>query len=144
MEKEMIRIRSAEHAYRLIVEAMRRRHPVTITYQRARGGDPVVRTIEPYAMDRNADGDFYVRAMDRPTEGRDTAEVRTFRMDRVLYATVHRTAFLFEPPVPKSIQIPVQRPVAEILADMAEAARRADERDLRISQTVTEHRPAVH
>jgi predicted DNA-binding transcriptional regulator YafY len=127
MEKEMIRIRSAEQAHRLIVEAMRRRRPVTITYQRARGGNPVVRTIEPYAMDRNADGDFYVRAMDRPTEGHDTAEVRTFRMDRVLYATVHRTKFLYEPPVPKSVQIPVQRPVAEILAEMAAAGRTVGE-----------------
>lgn len=92
----MRKIRTAEQARTAVKHAMRLHRPMTISYTRANGSD-TVRTIEPYALTRNADGDWYVRAMDR-TSG----ESRTWRLDRVSAITEHRTAFLVSRPEPKS------------------------------------------
>lgn len=72
--------------------AMDRRHPVTITYTKA-DGSTTVRTIEPYEIRTTKAGDIIVKAMDR-----QSGESRTFRTDRVVSYTVHRTAFLVERP----------------------------------------------
>lgn len=92
----MRKIRTADQAYAAVKHAMKRHHPMTISYTRANGSD-TVRTVEPYALTRNADGDWYVRAMDR-TSG----ESRTWRLDRISAVTEHRTAFRVERPEPRS------------------------------------------
>jgi hypothetical protein len=50
--------------------------------------DIVVRTVEPYAIDMNKDGDLYMRTLDRIS--RDEPAFRSYRLDRVLLYTVHR------------------------------------------------------
>jgi predicted DNA-binding transcriptional regulator YafY len=97
----MIKAKSPEHAYNRIKYAASKRFPVTITYVRASGGAPTVRTIEPYAFTRNKQGDRYVRAMDR-----QTGEVRSWRLDRMTGWTIHRTAFQV-PARPEPVSLPV-------------------------------------
>jgi predicted DNA-binding transcriptional regulator YafY len=63
--------------YRTVTRAMREHRSLAIVYTRANSSG-TVRTIEPYAITRNAEGDRYVRAMDR-----QSGETRTFRLDRV-------------------------------------------------------------
>lgn len=69
-------------------KAMVRNHPVTVTYTKA-DGETTVRTIEIFEIKESKAGDLYVRAMDRKT-----GEARSFRIDRMLTITIHRTAFL--------------------------------------------------
>lgn len=64
-------------AYRTIVRAMRERRPVFVQYTRENGSH-TTRTIEPYAITRNAKGDRYVRVLDWKS-----GEKRTFRLDRI-------------------------------------------------------------
>lgn len=70
--------------------AIRRAKPVTITYVRA-DGEETVRTIEPYEIVETKAGNTIVKAMDRKT-----GECRSWRIDRVLFYTVHRTRFIVE------------------------------------------------
>lgn len=70
--------------------AVRRQRPVTITYVNAEG-DELVRTIEPHSLRTTKAGDVIVKALDRKS-----AEHRSFRLDRVLAYTVHRTAFIID------------------------------------------------
>lgn len=112
----MIKIQDSEDAYRRMVKAAGKHFPVTITYTRE-DGSTTIRTIEVYEFTRNKAGDRYVKAMVR-TE-KPEGELRSFRLDRVLSITVHRTAYKLTVPTPKNVQIPVSRPVAEILREMA-------------------------
>lgn len=73
-------------------KAMKRNHPVTVTYTKA-DGERTVRTIEIFEIKESKAGDFYVRAMDRK-EG----EARSFRIDRMHAITIHRTAFTVKRP----------------------------------------------
>lgn len=66
-----------------MIKAMRLRRAVTISYTRE-NGSTTVRTIEPYMITRNKDGNPYVRVMDR-----ESGEARTFRLDRIGAYTVH-------------------------------------------------------
>lgn len=111
----MIKIRNTEDAYRRMVKAAGKHFPVTITYTR-QDGSTTIRTIEVYEFTRNKAGDRYVKAMVR-TEG--AGELRSFRLDRVVSITVHRTAYKLTVPTPKNVQIPVSRSVPEILREMA-------------------------
>jgi predicted DNA-binding transcriptional regulator YafY len=92
----MRKIASTEQALSAVKRAMRLHRPMTLSYTRANGSD-TVRTIEPYALTRNAAGDLYVRAMDR-----ESGQSRTWRLDRMVAYTEHRTAFLVPVPEPKS------------------------------------------
>lgn len=89
-------IENLDRLHRDIIKAMRRQRPVTISYTRQDGSD-TVRTVEPYMISRNKDGDLYIRAMDRQSK-----EARTFRLDRIDAYTVgaHRSRFLLEVPTP--------------------------------------------
>lgn len=73
-------------------KAMKRNHPVTVTYTKA-DGERTVRTIEIFEIKESKAGDFYVRAMDRKT-----GEARSFRIDRMHAITIHRTSFTMKRP----------------------------------------------
>jgi len=67
--------------------AMDRQHPVTLTYTKA-DGSITVRTIEIYDIRTTKAGAVTLKAMDR-----QTGESRTFRIDRIVAYTTHRTAY---------------------------------------------------
>jgi len=118
----MLKVTDPEHAFRLLKDAGRRHHPVTITYTRE-DGTTTVRTIEVVKITRSAAGNRYANAMTRASKPDDdpAGELRSFRLDRISALTVHRTAYKLTPPVPKSVQHPIVRPAAEILREMAAA-----------------------
>lgn len=75
-----------------LITALDKQQPVTITYIKA-DGSATVRTIELYDITISAAGDILLKAMDR-----ETGEARTFRLDRLVSYTVHRTAYVIERP----------------------------------------------
>jgi hypothetical protein len=99
----MKRNTDTEVTRKAIVDAMRLQRPVTLTYVKADGTE-TVRTVEPFALDRNKDGEWYVRAMDRQSK-----EARTWRLDRIVFYTVHRTRFTL-PAYVSTSQPPVGEP----------------------------------
>jgi predicted DNA-binding transcriptional regulator YafY len=70
-----------------LIKALDANHPVTITYVKA-DGTTTVRTIELYDIAVSAAGDILLKAMDR-----ETGEARSFRLDRLVSYTIHRTAY---------------------------------------------------
>lgn len=70
-----------------LIRAMDHQHPVTVTYTKADGSE-TLRTIEIYDVTTSKAGDIVIKAMDR-TSG----ESRSFRLDRLVAYTVHRTAY---------------------------------------------------
>lgn len=130
----MLKITSPEQAARRMTYAARHHFPVTITYTR-QDGSVTVRTIEVYEFTRNKAGDRYVKAMTRASSPDDSpaGELRSFRLDRVVSLTVHRSHFILTVPEPKHVQRPVVRPAAEILREMAGAGRTVGEYTIRIS-----------
>lgn len=75
-----------------LITALDRRQPVTITYVKA-DDTTTIRTIELYDIVVSAAGDIVLKAMDR-----ETGESRSFRLDRLVSYTVHRTAYTVERP----------------------------------------------
>ncbi|CAM5718298.1 WYL domain-containing protein [Streptomyces fumanus] len=75
-----------------LIKALDAKHPVTITYTKADGTE-TIRTIEIYDITISAAGDILLKAMDR-----ETGESRTFRLDRLISYTVHRTAYVIARP----------------------------------------------
>lgn len=75
-----------------LIKALDKRQPVTITYTKADGTE-TIRTIEIADIIVTAAGDIVLRAADR-----DTAEMRSFRLDRIQTYTVHRTCYTVEIP----------------------------------------------
>ena len=110
-----------------LITCLDKRQPVTITYVKA-DGSTTVRTIEIFDVAVSAAGDILLKAMDR-----ETGEARSFRLDRLVSYTTHRTTYLIERPVadePKqrttsglatvTVLYPVDCPIAarvQILAD---------------------------
>lgn len=76
-----------------LITALDKGQPVTITYVKA-DGSTTVRTIEVYDITVTAAGDIVLKAMDR-----ETGETRSFRLDRLVSYTVHRTAYVVARPV---------------------------------------------
>jgi predicted DNA-binding transcriptional regulator YafY len=76
-----------------LITALDKQHPVTITYVKA-DDTTTVRTIEIYDIAVSAAGDILLKAMDR-----ETGEARTFRLDRLVSYTVHRTEYVVARPV---------------------------------------------
>lgn len=68
--------------------ALDRQHPVTITYVKADGTE-TIRTIEIREVRTTKAGDIILRAADR-----QSGELRTFRADRIVSYTTHRTAYV--------------------------------------------------
>ncbi|MBD9700666.1 WYL domain-containing protein [Streptomyces sp. ID01-12c] len=75
-----------------LITALDRRQPVTVTYVKA-DDTTTIRTIELYDIVVSAAGDIVLKAMDR-----ETGEARSFRLDRIVSYTAHRTAYLIERP----------------------------------------------
>ncbi|MCF3101454.1 WYL domain-containing protein [Streptomyces roseoverticillatus] len=75
-----------------MARAMDKRQPVTITYTKADGTE-TIRTIEIYDIRTTKAGDIILKAMDR-----QTGDSRTFRIDRLISYTVHRSAFILDRP----------------------------------------------
>jgi len=71
-----------------LIKALDAKHPVTITYTKADDTE-TIRTIEIYDITISAAGDILLKAMDR-----ETGESRTFRLDRLISYTVHRSAYV--------------------------------------------------
>lgn len=65
--------------------AVRREHPVTVTYTKA-DSEETVRTLEPTSLATTKAGDVIVKAVDRKS-----GKARSFRLDRISAYTVHRT-----------------------------------------------------
>jgi predicted DNA-binding transcriptional regulator YafY len=109
------------------ITALDKQQPVTITYVKADGTE-TIRTIEIHDVLVTNAGDIVLRAADR-----DTQEMRSFRIDRIVTYTVHRTAYTVPRPAadePKqrpthglatvTVLYPVDLPIAarvELLAD---------------------------
>jgi predicted DNA-binding transcriptional regulator YafY len=70
-----------------LIKALDKRHPVTITYTKADGSE-TIRTVELYDIVVSAAGDILLKGMDR-----DSQEARSFRLDRLVSYTTHRTAY---------------------------------------------------
>lgn len=70
-----------------LIKALDAKRPVTITYTKADDTE-TIRTIELYDVVVSAAGDILLKAMDR-----ETGESRTFRLDRLVAYTVHRSAY---------------------------------------------------
>lgn len=68
--------------------ALDRQHPVTITYTKA-DGTVTLRTIEIREVKTTKAGAVILRAADR-----QSGELRTFRADRIVSYTLHRTCYL--------------------------------------------------
>ena len=110
-----------------LIKALDNRHPVTITYTKADGTE-TIRTIELYDITVSAAGDIILKGMDR-----QTGESRSFRLDRLISYTTHRTEYTVARPTadePKAgpgrglasvvVLYPVDLPIAgrvELLAD---------------------------
>lgn len=110
-----------------LIKALDAKHPVTITYTKA-DGTTTIRTIEVYDITVSAAGDIVLKAMDR-----ETGEARSFRLDRLVSYTIHRTTYTVARPAadePKTrtthglatvtVLYPVDLPIAarvELLAD---------------------------
>jgi len=70
-----------------LIKALDAKHPATITYVKS-DGSTTIRTIEIYDIVVSAAGDILLKAMDR-----ETGEARSFRLDRLVSYTIHRTAY---------------------------------------------------
>jgi predicted DNA-binding transcriptional regulator YafY len=70
-----------------LIKALDNRHPVTITYIKADSTE-TIRTIELYDIVISAAGDILLKAMDR-----ETGESRSFRLDRLVSYTTHRSTY---------------------------------------------------
>jgi predicted DNA-binding transcriptional regulator YafY len=75
-----------------LIKALDKRHPVTITYTKADGSE-TIRTVELYDIVVSAAGDILLKGMDR-----DSQEARSFRLDRLVSYTTHRTAYTVDRP----------------------------------------------
>jgi len=108
-----------------LIKALDAKYPVTISYVRA-DGTTTVRTVEIFDVVVSNAGDILLKAMDR-----ETGEARSFRLDRLVSYTIHRTAYVIDRPVadePRparglatvTVLYPVDLPIAgrvQLLAD---------------------------
>lgn len=87
-----------------LIKALDRQHPVTISYLKeekdANGKKtgqlvPTTRTIEIFNIVVTDAGHIVLRAMDR-----ETKEMRSYRTDRLISYSIHRTAYLVPRPAP--------------------------------------------
>lgn len=70
-----------------LITALDKQQPVTLTYTKA-DGTQTIRTVEAYDIVVSAAGDILLKAMDR-----ETGEARSFRVDRIVTYTIHRSAY---------------------------------------------------
>lgn len=113
-----------------LIRAMDRQHPVTITYLKEekdaadkKTGSLVatVRTIEIYDIRITKAGHTLLVAMDRESQER-----RTFRLDRLVSYTVHRTAYTVPRDTDTTVRPLTAQPVAATPLTTAPIAIRID------------------
>jgi len=75
-----------------LIKALDRRQPVTLTYVKADGTE-TIRTVEAYDLVVSSAGDILLKGMDR-----ETGEARSFRVDRIVSYSTHRTSYLVARP----------------------------------------------
>jgi predicted DNA-binding transcriptional regulator YafY len=75
-----------------LITALDKTQPVTITYTKA-DGTTTVRTVELFDIVVSAAGDILLKGMDR-----ETGEARSFRLDRLVSYSIHRTSYTVERP----------------------------------------------
>ena len=99
-----------------LVNALDKHHPITMTYLKEEKDDAgkktgrlveTTRTIEIYDIVTTKAGDVLIKAMDR-----ETGEARSWRLDRIVSYTTHRTAYVIERPAPAATT--TRRPVPGI------------------------------
>jgi predicted DNA-binding transcriptional regulator YafY len=92
--------------------ALDHQHPVTITYVKADGSE-TIRTVELTEIRSTKVGDVILRAADR-----QSGELRTFRADRIVSYTTHRTGYVVVlPATDHPTTVPVApRTVAALIA----------------------------
>ncbi|WP_433893010.1 WYL domain-containing protein [Streptomyces sp. CA-111067] len=100
-----------------LYRAMDRQHPVTITYTKADGTE-TIRTIEIYDIRTTSKGFTIVKAMDR-----QTGESRTFRTDRLVAYTIHRTAYTVPREQPATIRVAPTSTAAMVAYELARDER---------------------
>jgi predicted DNA-binding transcriptional regulator YafY len=85
-----------------LIKALDAHHPVTVSYLKEEKNDAgkrtgrlveTVRTLEIQDFVISQAGDILIKALDR-----ETGEARTWRLDRLVSYTVHRTAYVIETP----------------------------------------------
>jgi len=76
-----------------LLRAMDAQNPVTVTYIKADGTE-TIRTIEIYGIEVSNAGDILLKVMDRQSQ-----DSRTFRVDRIVAYTVHRSSYTVARPV---------------------------------------------
>lgn len=85
-----------------LIKALDAKHPVTVSYLKEEKDDAgrktgrlvgTVRTLEIYDVVVSAAGDILLKAMDR-----ETGESRSFRLDRIVSYTTHRTEYTVDRP----------------------------------------------
>ena len=85
-----------------LITSLDKAQPVTLTYLKEEKDEngkrtgrlvETVRTIEIFDVVISQAGDILIKAMDRAT-----GEARSFRLDRIVSYTTHRTAYLIERP----------------------------------------------
>lgn len=103
--------------------AMDRRHPVTITYTKADGAE-TIRTIELYDIRTTKTGALIVKAMDR-----QTGDSRTFRIDRLISYTVHRTTYVLDRPATERPEVTIELVSVNTPDDLIAREISRDDRD---------------
>lgn len=105
-----------------LIKALDAKHPATITYLKEEKDEngrktgrlvETVRTVEIYDFYVSAAGDILIKAMDR-----ETGESRSFRLDRLVSYTIHRTAYLVARPAADEDR----RPAYELAATISPRA----------------------
>ncbi|WP_031523102.1 WYL domain-containing protein, partial [Streptomyces sp. NRRL F-5123] len=102
---------TAQATLAAMLRAADRHHPVTITYTKADGTE-TIRTIEIHDIRTTKQGHVILRAADRTT-----GEMRTWRLDRIVSYTTHRTAYVVALPTTETPAVaPVPTTPAALVA----------------------------
>lgn len=125
---------TTEQTLTAMYRAMDRHHPVTITtWKEEKDADgrktgrmvQTIRTIETYDIVTTKAGNVTLKAMDR-----ETGESRTFRLDRLISYTVHRTAYVIPREQPADAAPAPTTPAALIALELARDDRPTARRQL--------------
>lgn len=102
-----------------LARAMDRKQPVTITYVKADGTE-TIRTVELYDLKTTSKGHVIARAADR-----QSGEMRTWRLDRIVSYTVSRGRYLVQLPEAPAVAPQPSTPAALIAFEIARDERPA-------------------
>lgn len=121
-EGDTMRITSKQDSAKTLTDlarAMDRQQPVTITYTKA-DGSTTIRTIELYDLKTTSKGHVIARAADR-----QTGEMRTWRLDRIVSYTCHRGRYTVVLPEAPAVAPAPSSPAALVAYEIARDERPA-------------------